>query len=77
MAHTSTPLAELIASKGLSVHGLADASGVPNTTLRRHLRDGDFRVTELRRIAQALGVSPALILSLAEQSTDQRDNAAA
>ena len=66
MATTNTPLVELIQSKGFSIHSLAEASGVPNTTLRRHLRDGDFKVTELRRVAQTLGVSTSLVLSLAE-----------
>ena len=70
MANINTPLAELIASKGYSIHGLATEAGIPNSTLRRHLIDGDFKVTELRRVAQALGVTPAVVLSLAETSAD-------
>lgn len=69
MATTTAPLTELIQSKGYSVHGLAQATGIANTTLRRHLADGDFTVTQLRRIARTLDVSTTLILSLAEDST--------
>ena len=68
MAHNSTPLTELIQSKGYSVHGLAQASGIPNTTLRRHLTSGDFTVTQIRRLARTLDVSTTLILNLAEES---------
>lgn len=77
MAHTPTPLTELIQSKGYSVHGLAQASGIPNTTLRRHLADGDFTVTQLRRIARTLDVSTALVLSLAENSAAEHGRSAA
>ncbi|MGP5483904.1 helix-turn-helix domain-containing protein [Brachybacterium alimentarium] len=76
MATTNTPLTELIQSKGYSVHGLAQASGIPNTTLRRHLADGDFTVTQLRRIAKTLGVTPALVLSLAENCSVEHRSAA-
>lgn len=77
MATTNTPLTELIQSKGYSVHGLAQASGIPNTTLRRHLADGDFTVTQLRRIAQALGVTPIVVLSLAESASVEHISSAA
>lgn len=77
MANNNTPLTELIQSKGLSVHGLAQASGIPNTTLRRHLADGDFTVTQLRRLARTLDVSTSLILSLAEDSAAEHRSSAA
>lgn len=77
MATTQTPLAELIQSKGYSTHGLAQASGIPNTTLRRHLADGDFTVTQLRRIARTLEVSTPLVLSLAENSAVEHSRSAA
>lgn len=77
MAHTTTPLAELIQSKGYSVHGLAQVSGIPNTTLRRHLADGDFTVTQLRRIARALDVSTPTVLALAESSAVEHSSSAA
>jgi len=77
MAHNDTPLTELIQSKGYSVHGLAHTSGIPNTTLRRHLADGDFTVTQLRRLARTLDVSTSLILTLAEDRAAEHSSSAA
>lgn len=77
MATTNTPLTELIQSKGYSTHKLAQASGIPNTTLRRHLADGDFTVTQLRRIARTLDVSTSLVLGLAEDRSVEHSRSAA
>lgn len=77
MATNTSPLTELIQSKGYSTHKLAQASGIPNTTLRRHLADGDFTVTQLRRIARTLDVSTSLVLSLAEDRSVEHSRSAA
>lgn len=77
MATNTSPLAELIQSKGYSTHRLAQASGIPNTTLRRHLADGDFTVTQLRRLARTLDVSTSMILSLAESRAVEHSSSAA
>lgn len=76
MAHTDSPLTDLIQAKGYSIHKLAQTSGIPNTTLRRHLADGDFTVTQLRRIARTLDVSTATVLSLAENSSVEHSRSA-
>ena len=42
---------------------LADRAGIANATFRRKLRGGgDFTVSEVARIAQALGIHPADLL---------------
>lgn len=48
---------------GASINGLADATGIPFSTLRRKLAGhGDFTLGDLLAIAETLGVTPADLL---------------
>lgn len=48
---------ELINQRNISQYELADRSGVSQSTISKHLQNGDFGVTELLGIADALEVS--------------------
>lgn len=48
---------KLIDKQNISQYELAKKSGVSQSTISKHLQNGDFGVTELLGIANALGVS--------------------
>lgn len=54
---TATQVAAAIATTGNSVAGVATATLIPRSTLQRKIAgDVDFTVTELHKIAKAIGV---------------------
>lgn len=59
------PLTTLMEDKGHSVHSLALATFIPETTMRRRMADRDFTVSQMRSIADALEVAPGDILKAA------------
>jgi DNA-binding phage protein len=61
MAHSSKTIAvdvdAAIAASGMSVHQLADKTGIPRTTLRRKLKKpGTFTLDEYAELAHALNL---------------------
>jgi len=65
---------QVLADKGVSKNSLADQTNIPYKTLCRRLEgDGLLTLTELRKIATALGVWPSDILP--EELTSRQDAA--
>lgn len=63
--HFGEQVEALIAAKGLSIRGVAEATGIPLTTLHRKLRFEAmaFTVGELLRIADVLGTTAGAIVT--------------
>lgn len=60
------PIKSLLSEKRFSINSLADATGIPYTTLRRRLREPNgLTMGDLLRIAAALEVSPAALIPAA------------
>lgn len=60
---TATLVAAAMRGADRSMKWTADRAGIANATFRRKLRGGgDFTVSEVARIAQALGIHPADLL---------------
>lgn len=52
-----------LVTAGQSINGLADATGIPFSTLRRKIKArADFTLGEVLLIAEALGVHPGALL---------------
>ena len=68
MANTNRgrdPLINLMDTHGYSVHSLAQATLIPETTLRRRLADRDFTVSQMRALADALDTTPSDVMKAA------------
>lgn len=62
---------DALGSAGMSINALADATGIPFSTLRRKVRDqADFTLGDLLLIAEALDTTPAALLP--ESFTESR-----
>lgn len=71
MVTTTQAVAEVVSDKmpghGLSVKALADATGIPRTTLARRLTGhSSFTIRELNLIAPLLGTNAISLLAEAE-----------
>lgn len=57
---------EIRARNGLSVRDLSRITGLPRTTLRRRLADGNLSIPELTVVADALGITAKSLMDLAD-----------
>lgn len=62
-SNTADRAAAAIARKGWSIQKAADESAIPYTTLYRKVKGGgDFTITEIAMLADALGIHPGEII---------------
>ena len=64
MSTATRPIADAVraALGDRAVKRLADDTGIPRSTLDRRLRDGNFSVAELFKVAHALGVPASTLM---------------
>ena len=63
LAPIQTVIATAMTDAGYNELQLANATGIARSTLRRRLRTGDFKMSEISTIAHAMGIASSALLS--------------